>query len=277
MNTVWNDIRYAIRGFRRTPLFTSVAILSLAFGIGANTAIFSLLDQVLPRLLPVKDPQQLVLLTTRGSHYGSNWGGNAISYPMYSDFSSHNEVFSGMLCRFPIDTSLGYGNRTERVAAELVSGSYFPVLGVKTALGRILRPDDDRLPGGHPLAVVSYSFWQTRFGFNRSIIGKTLVINGRNMAVVGVAKPGFDGVELGHNVKVFIPMMMMKAQMTPFWDGLKDRRQRWVNAFGRLKRASADRAKASLQPFMHSMLEMEVKEPAFRNASSYTRAQGAAA
>ena len=102
MNTVWNDIRYAIRGFRRTPLFTSVAILSLAFGIGANTAIFSLLDQVLLRLLPVKDPQQLVLLTTHGSHYGSNWGGNAISYPMYSDFSGHNEVFSGMFCRFPI-------------------------------------------------------------------------------------------------------------------------------------------------------------------------------
>jgi len=273
MNTVWNDIRYAIRGFRRAPLFTSVAVLSLAFGIGANTAIFSLLDQVLLRLLPVKDPQQLVLLTTRGSHYGSNWGGNAISYPMYSDFSSHNEVFSGMFCRFPIDTSLGFGNRTERVSAELVSGSYFPVLGVKAAVGRMLAPDDDRLPGGHPLAVLSYSFWQTRFASNRSIVGKTLVINGRNMTVVGVAEPGFDGVELGRAAKVFIPVMM-KAQMTPFWDGLKDRRQRWVNAFGRLKPGvTADRAKASLQPFMHSMLEMEVKEPAFRNASSYTRAQ----
>lgn len=93
---------------------------------------------------------------------------------MYSDFSSHNEVFSGMFCRFPIDTGLGYGNRTERVAAELVSGSYFPVLGVKAALGRILTPDDDRLPGGHPLAVVSYGFWQTRFASNRSIVGKRL-------------------------------------------------------------------------------------------------------
>lgn len=273
MTSVWNDIRYALRGFQRTLLFTVIAVISLAFGIGANTAIFSLLDQVMLRLLPVKQPEQLVLLNMRGSHYGSNWGMNAISYPMYSDFRDHNQVFSGMFCRFPIDTSLGYGNRTQRVAAELVSGSYFPVLGVKAALGRMFTPDDDRVPGGDPLAVLSYGFWQTRFSGNPSIIGKSLVINGRNMTVIGVAQPGFDGVELGHTTKVFIPIMM-KAQITPFWDGLKDRRQRWVNAFGRLKPGiSAQQAKASLQPFMHSMLEMEVKEPAFRNASAYTRQQ----
>jgi len=273
MISLWNDLRYALRGFRRTPLFTVIAVISLAFGIGANTAIFSLLDQVMLRLLPVKQPQELVLLTMRGQHYGSNWGMNAISYPMYRDFRDHNQVFSGMFCRFPLEASLGYGNRTERVAAELVSGSYFPVLGVKAVLGRTFTPDDDRIPGGHPLAVLSYGFWQTRFSSDRAVIGKTLVINGRNMTVIGVAQPGFDGVELGHTTKVFIPIMM-KAQMTPFWDGLKDRRQRWVNAFGRLKPGiSAQKAKASLQPFMHNMLEMEVKEPAFRNASAYTRQQ----
>src|SRR6185312_9698313 len=273
MISLWNDLRYALRGFRRTPLFTVIAVISLAFGIGANTAIFSLLDQVMLRLLPVKQPQELVLLTMRGQHYGSNWGMNAISYPMYRDFRDHNQVFSGMFCRFPLEASLGYGNRTERVAAELVSGSYFPVLGVKAVLGRTFTPDDDRIPGGHPLAVLSYGFWQTRFSSDRAVIGKTLVINGRNMTVIGVAQPGFDGVELGHTTKVFIPIMM-KAQMTPFWDGLKDRRQRWVNAFGRLKpRVTLAQAKASLQPFMHHMLEQEVKEPAFRNASSYDRAQ----
>ena len=271
MTTIWNDIRYAIRGFRRTPLFTAVAIVSLAFGIGANTAIFSLLDQVLLRLLPVKNPEQLVLLTKRGSGYGSNWGMNAISYPMYKDFRDNNQVFSGMFCRFPIDTSLGYGGRTERVAAELVSGTYFPVLGVGAALGRTFTPDVDRIPNGSPEAVLSYSFWQTRFASDRSIVGKTLVINGRNMTVIGVAQQGFDGVELGHTSKIFIPVMM-KAQMTPFWDGLKDRRMSWVNAFGRLKPGiGRNRAKASLQPFMHSMLEMEVKEAAFRNASAYER------
>ena len=273
MTSIWNDIRYAIRGFRRTPLFTAIAVVSLAFGIGANTAVFSLLDQVMLRLLPVKQPEQLVLLTTRGSHYGSNWGGNAISYPMYSDFRSHNQVFSGMFCRFPFDVSLGYGNHTERVGAELVSGSYFPVLGVTAALGRTFTPEQDRTPGGEPFAVLSYSFWQTRFSSDRNILGKTLVVNGHDMTVIGIAQPGFDGVELGHSTKVFIPIMM-KAQMTPFWDGMKDRRQRWVNAFGRLKLGvSVQQAKASLQPFMHSMLEMEVKEPAFRNASSYTKQQ----
>src|SRR5882757_11379712 len=135
---VGRDFAYALRTLRRSRGFAVVAALTLALGIGANTAIFTLLDQVLLRLLPVKDPKQLVLLTSRGSHYGSNWGGNAISYPMYKDFSEHNEVFSGMFCRFPIDTSLGYGSKTERVAAELVSGSYFPVLGVKAAIGRTL-------------------------------------------------------------------------------------------------------------------------------------------
>jgi predicted permease len=271
MSTLWNDVRYAMRGFRRTPLFTAIAVLSLAFGIGANTAIFSLIDQVLLRLLPVKQPEQLVLLSMKGMHYGSNWGGNAISYPMYKDFQDNNQVFSGMFCRFPMETGLGFGNRTERVDAELVSGSYFPVLGVMAAAGRLFTPDDDRLPGGHPLAVLSYGFWQTRFAGATSIIGKTVVVNGRNLTVIGVAQRGFDGVELGHTSKVFIPVMM-KAQMTPYWDGMKDRRQRWVNAFGRLKPGvSATQAYAALQPFMHSMLEMEVKEAAFRNAADYTR------
>src|SRR5882672_12727554 len=123
MTSIWNDVRYALRGFRRAPLFTTVAVLSLAFGIGANTAIFSLLDQVLLRLLPVKHPEQLVLLAQRGAYYGDSRGVNDISYPMYEDFRDHNQVFSGqvfsgMFCRFPTGISLGYGNRAERVDAE---------------------------------------------------------------------------------------------------------------------------------------------------------------
>ncbi|MGA8027544.1 MAG: ABC transporter permease [Bryobacteraceae bacterium] len=271
MSTIWNDIRYAIRGFRRTPLITAIAVLSLAFGIGANTAVFSLLDQVLLRMLPVKHPEQLVLLTKVGSNYGSSSGQNSMSYPMYRDFRDNNKTFSGMFCRFSIAASLGYGNRTERVPAELVSGTYFQVLGVGAALGRTLTPDDDRLPGGHPIVMLSYSFWRNRFASDPSIIGKTLIVNGRDMTVVGVAEPGFDGVELGHAPKIFVPIMM-KAQMTPLWDALKDRRWSWVEAYGRLKPGvSAKQAKASLAPFMHQMLELEVKEPAFRNASPYER------
>jgi predicted permease len=266
-----NDIRYALRGFRSAPMFAFVAILSLAFGIGANTAIFSLLDQILLRLLPVKDPQQLVLLTFRGSHYGSNTGGNALSYPMYADFRDHNEVFSGMFCRFPTYASLGYGSQTERVDAELVSGNYFPVLGVGAAIGRTITPEDDKVPGGHPLAMLSYDYWQRRFARDPSILGKTLVINGHNMTLIGVAQPGFEGIELGRRADVFVPVMM-KAQMTPGWDAIKDRRWRWVNSFGRLKPGvTRQQAKAALQPFFHDMLAMEVKEAAFAHAAPETK------
>ncbi len=138
MANFFNDIRYAFRTFRKSPVFVAVAVLSLALGIGANTAIFTLIDQVLLRLLPVKDPQQLVLLWGRGQHYGSNNGRNKLSYPMYLDFKNKNQVFSGMFCRDGVDLSLNFDGKTERIAGELVSGSYFPVLGVGAALGRVL-------------------------------------------------------------------------------------------------------------------------------------------
>src|SRR5712664_3994452 len=142
----------------RTPGFTAVAVLTLALGIGANTAIFTLLDQVLLRLLPVKNPQQLVLLTMRGRHYGNNWGGNAISFPMYRDFQDHNDVFSGMFCRRPFKGSVMFGGQSERAAIEMVSGTYFPVLGVDAAIGRVLTADDDKVPGGHPVVVLAYDY-----------------------------------------------------------------------------------------------------------------------
>jgi putative ABC transport system permease protein len=271
MGSLWNDLRYALRTLKKSPVFTVVAVLSLALGIGANTAIFSLLDQVLLRLLPVKNPEQLVLLTIRGMEYGNNSGGNAMSYPLYSDFAKNNSVFSEMFCRFPYNMSLSFDGRTERIDGELVSGTYFPALGVGAAVGRTFTPDDDRTPGGHPVAMLTYSYWKTRFGGDPSIVGKTVVVNARNMTVVGVAQPDFNGVELGRTTQVFVPMMM-KAQITPGWDALDDRRWRWVNAFGRLKPGiTAQQAKASLQPFYHSILEMEVKEAVFRNAAPADR------
>jgi len=271
MGSLWNDLRFALRTLRKSPVFTVVAVLSLALGIGANTAIFSLLDQVLLRLLPVNHPEQLALLTIRGMEYGNNSGGNAMSYPLYGDFAKSNSVFSGMFCRFPYNMSLSFGGRTERVDGELVSGTYFPVLGVGAAVGRTFTPDDDRTPGGHPLAMLTYSYWKTRFGGDSSIVGKTVVVNARSMTVVGVAQPGFNGVELGRATQIFVPMMM-KAQITPGWDALDDRRWRWVNAFGRLKPGiTAQQAKASLQPFYHGILETEVKEAAFRNAAPADR------
>src|SRR3989449_4999680 len=261
MGNVIGDFRYAVRVLAKNPVFTAVAVLTLALGIGANTAIFTLLDQILLRLLPVKDPQQLVLLTMRGRHYGNNWGGNAISYPMYRDFQDHNEVFSGMFCRFPTRVSLSFGGQAERVDAELVSGTYFDVLGAGAALGRTFTPDDDRVPNGHPLVVLSYDYWRQRFGGDPAILGKTVIVNNHDMTVIGVAQAGFAGVELGHAPKLFVPMMMQQEVfLVNFTDMLKDRRTRWVNAFGRLKPGvTVEKAKASLQPFMHSMVEMEVQ------------------
>ena len=220
----------------------------------------------------MKDPQQLVLLTMRGRHYGSNWGGNAISYPMYRDFQDHNEVFSGMFCRFPTWANLTFGGQAERVEAELVSGTFFQGLGVTTALGRTFTPDDDRVPNGHPLVILSYGYWKQRFGGDPAILGKSLTVDNHDMTVIGVAQPGFDGVELGHSSKLFIPIMMQPQVFVTNDRLLSDRRTRWVNAFGRLKPGvTRARAKASLQPFMHSMLESEVRESAFAHASKYDR------
>ncbi|HEX2661339.1 MAG TPA: ABC transporter permease [Candidatus Acidoferrum sp.] len=272
--TAIGDFKYALRTLRRSPGYMAVAVMTLALGIGANTAIFSLLDQILLRLLPVKDPQQLVLLTMRGHHYGSNWGGNAISHPMFRDFQAHNEVFSGMFCRFPDPVSLTFGGQSERVNAELVSGTYFSALGVTAVLGRAFTPEDDRVPLGHPLVMLTYDYWRQRFGGDPGIVGKNLIVNGHNLTVIGVVQPGFEGVELGYSTKIFIPIMMQDWIVVGNPKMLTDRRTRWVNAFGRLKPGvSITRAKASLEPFMHSMLEMEVKEAAFGHASAYDREQ----
>jgi putative ABC transport system permease protein len=268
------DLNYALRTLRRTPGFTAIAVLTLGLGIGANTAIFTLLDQVLLRLLPVKDPHELVLLTMRGKHYGSNWGMNAISYPMYKDFQAHNEVFSGMFARFPLYSSVTIGNASERVKAELVSGTYFDVLGVGTAIGRPFTPDDDKTPHGHPVVMLSYNYWKRRFGGRADVIGSTMLLSSQRMTIIGVTQAGFDGVELGDPPAIFVPLMMEVELMPLNKDMLSNRRNRWVNTFGRLKPGiTLAQAKASLQPFMHSMLENEVREEAFRNASPYDREQ----
>ncbi|MBZ5676506.1 MAG: ABC transporter permease [Acidobacteriia bacterium] len=274
MGTLWADIKYAFRSLYKAPMFTTVAVLSLALGIGANTAIFSLLDQVLLRLLPVKNPKELVLFTMRGQHYGSNWGANAISYPMYRDFQDHNEVFSEMFARYPFTPSLTVDGGTDPVQAEMVSGTYFPSMGIGAAIGRTFTPDDDKTPDGHPIVVLSYSFWDTHFAKDPKVLGKKVLVNNTAMTIIGVAQPGFDGVDVGNAAQIFVPLMMQSEMMPGNKGFLKNRRTRFVNAFGRLKPGITQmQAQASLQPFMHSMLEMEVKEPAFRNASDIVREQ----
>src|SRR5215471_4305311 len=272
MASVLQDLRFAFRTLRKAPLFTSVAVLSLALGIGANTAIFSLINQIILQLLPVRDPEQLVLLTARGSHYGSNTGGNAISYPMYQDFRDENQVFQSMFCRFGTAFSMNYEGRTELASAEFVSGNYFPVLGVGAALGRVFTAQDDLYQSAHPIAVLSYGYWKTRFGGDPDVLGKKLVLNGYPITIVGVSQAGFDGVEPGYSPQIRVPMMM-KKELTPgpFYS-LNDRRGRFVQAFGRLKPGTTlEQAKAGLQPLFHQILQMEVQQKEFSRATEHTK------
>lgn len=273
MSNLLADLRFALRSFSKAPVFTVIAVLSLALGIGANTAIFTLLDQVLLRALPVQNPGQLVQVYARGSHYGSNWGMNSMSYPMYRDFRDQNQVFDGVICRFATTASLGSAGSTERVNAELVSGNYFEVLGIRPAAGRLITPGDDKTPGAGSVVVLGYDYWKSRFGGKHDILGQTVRINNYPMAVIGVAQEDFHGVDLGYNPQVLVPVTM-KRQMTPGWDALENRRTRFVQVFARLRQGvQPEQAKASLQPLYKGLIQNEVQQEAFRNATKYTRGQ----
>jgi predicted permease len=272
MASVLRDLRLALRASMRSPTFTLTAIASIGLGIGANVAIFTLVDQVLLRPLPVTRPHELVQVTFDGSRHGHNTGdGTELSYPMYAELRDNNQVFSGMLCRFPYAFHVGYGDRTELVAGELVSGTYFPVLGMGAALGRALGPEDDRLPGGHPVAVLSHAYWVGHLASDPAVIGRSLIINGRTYTVVGVAQPGFDGIELGRPSQVFVPMMM-KEQITPGGNVLDERLRRWVRVSARLRPGvTPEAAAASLRPLFHGCLEADVADPEFRGATDDLR------
>jgi predicted permease len=268
---ILQDLRFAIRTLGKSPVFLTVAVLSLALGIGANTAIFTLTDQVLLRLLPVKDPERLIQLAGRGKHYGGNNGPNKFSYPMYQEFRDHNDVFSGMFCRNARDLSISVDGRTERVAGEIVSGNYFAVLGVGAAAGRVLDGSDDLHQGAHPVAVLSYRFWVSRFARDPGAVGKKLIVNGYPFTVVGVSQAGFDGVDQGFAPQVRLPMMM-EPVTRPGNNSLNDRRFRWVSTFARLKPGvTMAQAKAALQPRFHQILEREVRMEAFAKTAPRTR------
>jgi hypothetical protein len=195
------DVRYALRILRKSPGFTAAAVLSLALGIGINTAVFSLINAVLLRTLPVKNPEQLVVFNHR----------NDISYPMYQDLRDGNTVLSGLLCRFTIPASMSAEGQTDRISAELVSGNYFQVLGVEALIGRALTPDDARVPGAQPVVVLSNAFWRRRFGSDPGVVGKTIRLNGHPMTVVGITPAGFQGTEVAVSPDVRVPITMYRA------------------------------------------------------------------
>ena len=271
MGNLLADLRFALRTFRKSPVFVVVATLSLALGIGANTAIFTLVDQLMLRLLPVKHPEELVSLWGRGDHYGGNNGMQKISYPMYEEIRDKNQVFTGMFGSWDSNINLTFDGRTERIAGQLVSGTYFPVLGVGPALGRVFGPEVDKVKGGSPEVVLSYRYWVTRFASDPGVIGKKLSVNGYPMTVVGVSQAGFEGMDPANSPQIRVPLLM-EEQVNQGSDSLENRRFRWVDVFGRLKPGeSMEQARAGLQPLFHQIIGWEVQQKEFAKTAPITK------
>ena len=235
-----HDLKLAFRTLFKTPFVTAVAILSLALGIGANTAIFSLFEQMLLRPLPVREPEQLVNLSAPGPKSGMtscNQAGDCdaiFSYPMFRDLERGQAAFTGIAAHRASEANLAFGRQTENGEMMFVSGSYFPVLGLQPALGRLLGPADDQTVGGHPVAVLSYSFWEGRLGADPDVLNRPIVVNGQPLTIIGVAPRGFEGTTLGARPQVFAPISM-RGVLSPGSDHFENRRGYWVYLFGRLK------------------------------------------
>jgi predicted permease len=270
------DFRFAVRGLRRSPLFSAVAVLSLALGIGANTAIFTLIDQVLLRKLPVTRPDELVMLYQQGAHMGSNMGTRMHSYPLYQDLQQKAEPLSEVLCRRLVAVSVAIDNRTERIDAEMVSGNYFTMLGVRPALGRVFSSqEDDQVYQGHPHVVLGYDYWVSRFARDPNVVGKKILVNDYPMTIVGVSAAGFAGIDPTQAPQIRVPILMKDA-MVPEWNWLQpaNRRARWVQVFGRLKPGyTVESAAAPLQGLFTQIRQYEMTLPAAKDWSAYSREQ----
>ena len=266
MHSPLQDIRYALRQLRKSPGFTITVIVTLALGIGANAAIFTLFDQVLLRMLPVEKPRELVRFEWSGSFRGSmsSFGGdshNYFSYPMYKDLRDQNQVFSGLLAADKAYVGVSWHNQAEGEDAEVVSGNYFQLLGLKPAAGRLLTPQDDTAKNANPVVVLSYNYWKTRFAASRDVVGQTVLINGHSMTIIGVAPENFDSAIGGYRPGAFIPISMIEAAIP--WrapmDDLKNHQSVWLTLVGRLKPGvSSAQAEASLAPLWHSLRSSEL-------------------
>src|SRR5882724_8146391 len=265
VETLRRDLRFGVRMLRKSPGFTAVAVLTLALGIGANTAIFSLTDQILLRELPVPHPEQLFILRSPGPNHGHTWGdvdqgAQSFSYLMYKDLRERATVFSGLLaCRETTVNVSGHGE-TQAAHADLVSGNFFETLEVQPALGRLFMPGDETASGANTVAVLSYGYWSRKFGADSAILNKPLTVNGVPLTVVGVTRMGFFGVQIGSTPDIFIPVTM-KAQMAPNPNQtLEDRTDHWLPVMGRLKPGiTLARAEATLQPIYQPILESDAK------------------
>jgi predicted permease len=262
------DLRFSVRSFLRSPSFTVTAVLSLALGIGATTAIYSLVDQVILRALPVDHPERLVLFDWNGSQLAETFGTtDLMSYPICRDLEQQQQrFFDGVFCRAATTVNLSTGgDHPNPTAVELVSGTYFSVLGVSPALGRLLTIEDDQIPGASPVVVLSYDFWKNQMGSAPDIVGRKVLVNRYAMTVVGVAAPTFHGIDVGELPSLWIPATMA-AQAIPGtgFNFLLDRRTRWMQILGRLRPdVSLVQARAGLQPWFKAMLQDDTRRAGF--------------
>ena len=266
MKNLWNDIRYALRQLRKSPGFTATVTITLALGIGANTAIFTLFDQALLRMLPVQKPKELVRFRWSGSFQGSmsSFGGdsrNYFSYPMYKDLRDQNQVFQGILAADKCSIGVSWHNQAENEDAEIVSGNYFQLLGLRPTIGRLFTQMDDSAKNADPVAVLSYGYWKSRFAGARDIVGQSVLINGHPFAIVGVAPQNFDSAIGGYRPGIFVPISMVGIVIP--WrvplDDLNNHQSAWLTLVARLKPdVTRAQAQASFDPIWHALRATEL-------------------
>src|SRR5215469_9245052 len=256
MNHLVRDIRYALRQLRKSPGFAAIAIVTLALGIGANAVVFSGISSLLFERLPIANPERVFFLEKPGGHGGAN-----ASYPVYRDLRDRNTTFSGLIaCRLNVIGLQvgGAGGQASRVWMYEASGNYFSTLGIKPYLGRFFTPEEDRVPGANPVAVLSYASWNSRFHGDPDVVGKKVTINGHPFTVIGVAPPGFQGTELWFAPEMWVPISMVKA--VEGWSWLDDRFSRNTWILGRLKDdITPQQATANLNTVAHQLAEEHPK------------------
>jgi putative ABC transport system permease protein len=273
MGTILREIRMGLRQMRKSPGFAIVAILTLALGIGANTAVFTLLDQALLRRLPVSHPEQLVRLRFTGASPGhiDSYGGDDkdyFSYPMYRDLRDKNGAFDGILASDQCQAGVQWNNSPELVDCEIVSGNYFEVLGVQPAAGRVIVPSDD-VPNSAPVAVLSFNYWKTKFGGDPSVVNQTLLIDGHPFTIIGIATPGFHSVVAGQTPKIFVPITAQPVIQQGL-QVLEDHKSRWLTLAARLKPGeTAAAAEAGINLLWNGLRAEEF--PLFNKTSEHFR------
>lgn len=241
LETLWQDLRYGLRMIASNRGFTIVAVLTLGLGIGANTAIFSLINKALLRPLPIAEPERVVAVNGASSATRS-MAASSFSYPNYRDLRDRNQMMEGLIAYEPVPASLSYDGINERIWGYLVSGNYFSILGAQPALGRLISEEDDRAPGAHPVAVVSYRCWQQRFGGDPNLPGRGVIVNGRSFTIIGVAPPQFIGLEVSYVPEIWFPLMM-RSEIRSGVQSASGSGRRWMEDRGRSSLYVAGRLK----------------------------------